>query len=158
MAIPVGGSTAASFFARPNVHRKTCSLLSVNGCKAPVLRSASTLQLTLNLFDFGCITCSDGNFAGKDHVQHVNECVSRDVCQFSQHGQLLGVNLKIAICGRNPGSTPEHAKVDENTSAQADREIERRPLHDMPRALTELGQQNDACRLSIGCTSGDTHW
>lgn len=36
--------------------------LSVNGRKAPDLRSASALQLALNLFDFRCINCSDGEF------------------------------------------------------------------------------------------------
>jgi hypothetical protein len=135
-----GWFDGASLFARPNVHRNICSLLSVNGCQAPVLRSASALQLALNLFDFRCVTCSDDDFAGEDHVQHVNECVSRDVCQFSQHGQLLGANLKIAISGRNPGATPEHAEVDEKHYCSIRSENRTQAQRDMPRALTELGQ------------------
>ncbi len=91
--------------------KKTCSLLSVDGSKAPVLRSASTLQLALNLFDFHCISRSDGDSTGEDYVQHVNECVSRDVYQFSQHGQVPGANLKIALCIRNPDARREHVEV-----------------------------------------------
>src|SRR5207253_4786388 len=96
--------TGTSLFALLNVHPKICSLLSINGCKAPVLRSVSALQFALNVFDFRCITCSDGDFAGEDHVQHVSECVSRDVYQFSQHGRLLGASSEIVICIRNPAA------------------------------------------------------
>ena len=83
-----------------------------NTCTAPVSDPASTLQLPMNLFDFRCVTCSDGEFTGEDDVQHVNECVSRDVCQFSQHGQLRGMNLKFAMCSRNPAARREHDDVD----------------------------------------------
>jgi hypothetical protein len=143
-----GAPVHNSLFARLNIHRKTCSLLSINGCKAPVLRSASALQLALNLFDFRCITYSDGDFTSEDHVQHVNECISRDVCQFSQHG--LGANLKIAICSRNPAARPEHAELDEKHSWSIRSENRTKALRDTPRALTELGQQTGArpCRLA----------
>jgi len=61
-------------------------LLSVNRLKAPALVLTSTLQLALNLFDFRRIVCSDCDVTGEDYVQHVNECVSRDVHQLSEHG------------------------------------------------------------------------
>src|SRR5271165_1415378 len=61
---------------------------SVNSLKAPALLLASMLQLALNLFDFLRIGCSDCAVTGEDDVQHVNECVSRDVHQFSEHGLL----------------------------------------------------------------------
>jgi len=81
-----------------------------------VWRPASALQLTMNLFDLGCITGTDGDLACENYVQHVNECVSRDVYQFSQHGQLSGAKLKIAFCIRNPAARGEHTKVDEKHS------------------------------------------
>jgi hypothetical protein len=54
--------------------------------KAPALLLASALQLALNLFDFRRIVWSDFEVIGEDYVQHVNECVSRDVHQFSEQG------------------------------------------------------------------------
>jgi hypothetical protein len=76
-----------------------------------VWRAASALQLMVNLFDFRGVTGTDSDLACENYVQHVNECVSRDVCQFSQHGQLSGAKLKIAICIRNPAARPEDAEV-----------------------------------------------
>jgi hypothetical protein len=74
-------------FVELNTHPKTdCSLVSVNNLKTPALLPAPTLQLALNLLDFGSIAGSDGDFAGEDDVQHVNERVSRDIHQFSEHG------------------------------------------------------------------------
>jgi hypothetical protein len=90
---------------------KICLLFSVDSSKAPAFRPTSVLQLALNLFDFRCITGRDGDFTGEDYVQHVNECVSRDVHQFSQHGQIPGANLKVALCIRNPAARREHAEV-----------------------------------------------
>jgi hypothetical protein len=58
------------------------------------------------LFDFRRIACSDSDceITGEDYVQHVNECVSRDVHQFSEHGLLPWSNLKIALHIRNPAA------------------------------------------------------
>jgi hypothetical protein len=60
-------------------------VISVHSLIAPSLLSASALQLALNLFDFLHFVCGDCEITGQDDVQHVNECVSRDVRQFSQH-------------------------------------------------------------------------
>jgi hypothetical protein len=79
-------------------------LLSVDSLKAPALLVASTLQLALNLFDFPSIAGTDSDFSGEDDVQHVNECVSRDVHQFSEHGPFPWSNLKIALRIRNPAA------------------------------------------------------
>jgi hypothetical protein len=79
-------------------------LLSVNGLKAPALLVTSTLQLALNLLDFRRIVCSDCEVTSEDYVQHVNECVSRDVHQFSEHGLPPLSNLKIALGIRNPAA------------------------------------------------------
>jgi len=68
-------------------------LLSINSLKAPALLAASTLQLALNLFDFPSIAGTDSDFSGEDHVQHVNERVSWDVHQFSEHGLPPGSNV-----------------------------------------------------------------
>jgi hypothetical protein len=65
---------------------------------------ASTLQLALNLFDFRRIVCSHCEVTGEDYVKHVNECVSRDVHQFSEQGLLPWSNLKIALRIRNPAA------------------------------------------------------
>jgi hypothetical protein len=72
--------------------------------KGPALLAASTLQLALNLFDFHSSAGTDSDFSGEDYVQHVNECVSRDVHQFSEHGVLPSSNLKIALRIRNPAA------------------------------------------------------
>jgi hypothetical protein len=72
--------------------------------KAPASLAASTLQLALNLLDFRSIAGSDSDFSGEDDVQHVNECVSRDVQQFSEHGLLPWRNLKIRLGIRNPAA------------------------------------------------------
>ena len=70
-----------------NTHPKTDgSLLSVSNLKTPALLPASALQLALNLFDFPYFAGRDSDFSGEDDVQHVNERVSRDVHQFSEHG------------------------------------------------------------------------
>jgi hypothetical protein len=68
------------------------TLLSVNSLKSPALLAAPTLQLALNLFDFRRFVCTDCEVTGEDYVQHVNECVSRDVHQFSEHGLLSWSN------------------------------------------------------------------
>jgi hypothetical protein len=72
--------------------------------KAPALLVASTLQLALNLFYFPSIPSTDSDFSGEDDVQHVNERVSRDVHQFSEHGLLPWGNLKVALSIRNPAA------------------------------------------------------
>jgi len=72
--------------------------------KAPALLSVSTLQFALNLFDFRRIGCSDCEVTGEDYVQHVNECVSRDIHQLSEHGLLPWGDLKIALRIRNPAA------------------------------------------------------
>jgi hypothetical protein len=74
---------------------------SVDSLKAPASLVASTLQLALNLFDFRSIAGTDSDFPGEDEVQHVNERVSRDVHQFSEHGLFPWSNLKIALRNRN---------------------------------------------------------
>ena len=73
----VGSRLIKEFFA---------TLLSVNSLKAPALLAASALQLALNLFNFPSIAGTDSDFSGEDDVQHVNERVSWDVHQFSEHG------------------------------------------------------------------------
>jgi hypothetical protein len=83
---------------------KTGARLSVNSLKGPALLSASALQLALNLFDLRSNAATDSDFSGEDHVQHVHECVSRDVHQFSEHGLLPWSNLKIALRIRNPAA------------------------------------------------------
>jgi hypothetical protein len=98
------------FIERPPLLRSTLiqklipRLLSINSLKAPALFVTSTLQLALNLFDFRRIAGSDSDFSGEDDVQHVNECVSRDVHQFSEHGLLPWSNLKVALRIRNPAA------------------------------------------------------
>jgi len=72
--------------------------------KAPALLAASTLQLALNLFDFPNIAGTDRDFSGEDDVQHVNERVSRDVHQLSEHGLLPWSNVKVALRIRNPAA------------------------------------------------------
>jgi hypothetical protein len=72
--------------------------------KGPGLLAASTLQLALNLFDFRSSAATDSDFSCEDYVQHVNECVSRDVRQFSEHGLLPWSDLKIALRIRNPAA------------------------------------------------------
>jgi hypothetical protein len=67
--------------------------------KAPVLLVASPLQLSLNLFDFRGIACSERGFRGKDYEQHINKCVSRDVHQLSEHRLLLRRPRKKSFCG-----------------------------------------------------------
>jgi hypothetical protein len=72
--------------------------------KGPALLAASTLQLALNLFDFRSSTATNSDFSGEDYVQHVNECVSRDGRQFSEHGLFPWSNLKITLRIRNPAA------------------------------------------------------
>jgi hypothetical protein len=91
------------------------TLLSVNSLKAPALLAASTVQLALNLFDFRSIAGTDSDFSGEDDVQHVNECVSRDVHEFSEHSLFPSSNLKIALGIRNPAARSGQLQVDENT-------------------------------------------
>jgi hypothetical protein len=55
------------------------------------------LQLALNLFDFRSIAETDSDFSGEDDVQHVNECVGRDVHQFSEHGLFLWELFAVAF-------------------------------------------------------------
>jgi hypothetical protein len=93
-----------SAFVCSTIIKNECTLLSIDSLKAPALLAASTLQLALNLFDFPNIAGTDSAFSGEDDVQHVNERVSRDVHQFSEHGQLPGANLKLAFCIRNPAA------------------------------------------------------
>jgi hypothetical protein len=112
-------------------------LLSVNRLKAPALVLTSTLQLALNLFDFRRIVCSDCDVTGEDYVQHVNECVSRDVHQLSEHGLIPRCNLKIALRIRNPAARSGQLQVDENTCLPI---APTQTSNDLPRALTELGQ------------------
>ena len=88
-AIPVVGLGRYTPLSSRTIFLETGSLLSVNGSKAPVLRSASALQLALNLFDLRSIICSDGDFTGENYVKHVDECVSWDVCQFPEHSKSL---------------------------------------------------------------------
>jgi hypothetical protein len=102
-------SDTLGFSKRPpsswfKTHPKTDARFSQLTLKAPALLPASTLQLALNLFEFRRIGCSDSEVTGKDYVQHVNECVSRDVHQFSEHGLLPWSNLKIALRIRNPAA------------------------------------------------------
>ena len=61
---------------------------SINSLKGSALLAASNLQLALNLLDFRGSAVTDSDFSGEDYVQHVNECVGRDVYQFSEHGLL----------------------------------------------------------------------
>jgi hypothetical protein len=52
-----------------------------------VLILASLLQLALNLLDFGYIAGGKKNAAVEDYEQHVNQRVSWDVYEFSEHGR-----------------------------------------------------------------------
>jgi hypothetical protein len=45
----------------------------------------TALQLALNLLQFGDIAGSGYDTAAQDHEQHVDESVSRDVYEFSEH-------------------------------------------------------------------------
>ena len=69
-------------------------LLSIDSLKGPALLVASAVQLALNLFDFPSIAGSDSDFSGENDVQHVNECVCRDIHQFSEHRLLPWSNSK----------------------------------------------------------------
>jgi hypothetical protein len=89
-------------------------VLSIDSLKCPALIVASALQLALYLFDFLSIAGSNSDFSGEDDVQHVNECVSGDVCQFSQRGRLLGAKLKVTPSISNPGSRRQRAEVARN--------------------------------------------
>ena len=66
--------------------------------------AASALQLALNLFDFPSIAGTDSDFSGENDVQHVNECVSRDVHQLSEQGLPPWSDLEIALRIRNPAA------------------------------------------------------
>jgi hypothetical protein len=70
--------------------------------KAPALLVASTLQLALNLFDFPSIAGTDSDFSGEDDVQHVDERVSRNVHQFSEHGVFPWDLFAVTLPVRNP--------------------------------------------------------
>jgi hypothetical protein len=83
--------------------------------KAPALLVASTLQLALNLFDFPRIAGTDSDFSGDDDVQHVNERVSRDVHQFSEHGLFPWERFAVALRIRNPAARGGQLQVDEMT-------------------------------------------
>jgi hypothetical protein len=72
--------------------------------KSPALLVASTLQLALNLFDFRSIASTDGDFSGEDDVQHVNERVSRDVYQLSEHVLFPWELFAVALPLRNPAA------------------------------------------------------
>src|ERR1700757_825648 len=65
---------------------------SVNRSKAPVSFVASPVQLVLNLFDVRRIACSEYHIIDNDREQQVNECVSWDVHQFSEHRVPPGEN------------------------------------------------------------------
>jgi hypothetical protein len=97
--------------------------------KAPALLLASALQLALNLFDFRRIACGDCEVIDEDCVQHVNECVRRDVHQLSEQGTYpleefegltsysqSGCQSRPAVSGRKDLST--------NWIGRYDREIE----------------------------------
>ena len=58
---------------------------------------ASPLQLALNLLDFCYIACREGDLAGDDYKQHVNERVSWDIQQFAEHSVPSWSELKFAI-------------------------------------------------------------
>ena len=45
----------------------------------------STLQLVLDLLDFCRVVCGEYDSTSKDHANHVNEGVRRDVHEFSEH-------------------------------------------------------------------------
>lgn len=57
---------------------------------------ASPLQLALNLLDFCSIARREGDFARNDYKQHVNECVSWDIQQLTEHEVPSWSELKIA--------------------------------------------------------------
>src|ERR1700756_4160603 len=71
---------------------RTMHLSSVNRSKAPVSFVASPVQLVLNLFDVRRIACSECHIIDNDREQQVNEYVSRDVHQFSEHRVPPGAN------------------------------------------------------------------
>ena len=76
---------------------------SVNRSKAPVSLVASPVQLVLNLFDVRCVACSECHIIDNDREQQVNECVSRDVHQFSEHRAPLE-RMKFDVHSRNPSA------------------------------------------------------
>jgi hypothetical protein len=113
--------------------------------KAPALLAASTLQLALNLFDFRSTAETDSDFSGEDDVQHVNECVGRDVHQFAKHGLFPSELFAVALRIRNPAARRGQLQVDENNwLPTAPTQIS----NDLPRALTEFGQQAEGTRAA----------
>ena len=70
---------------------------TVKSLQTPVLLLASALQLALNLLDLSYIFCSKRNLAVGDYEQHVNERVSWNVYQFSEHVLPSWSELKIDI-------------------------------------------------------------
>jgi hypothetical protein len=73
------------------------TLSSVKSSKAPVLLLPSTLQLALDLLDFCDIACREGDLAGDDYEQHVDERVSWNIQQLAEHYAPSWSELKIAI-------------------------------------------------------------
>ena len=65
--------------------RTLTRLLSVKRSTAPILPLASTLQLALNLLQFCYVVRRESDLTGGDREQHLNQCVSRDGYQLSEH-------------------------------------------------------------------------
>jgi hypothetical protein len=70
-------------------------IFSVKSSHAPALLLASSLQLALNLLDFRDTFRGERDFAVGDYEQHVNECVSGNVRQLSEHAIASWSELKI---------------------------------------------------------------
>ena len=145
--IPVMGCARYQSSQSRMIIGEICSILSVNSSNAPALCPASALQLALNLFDFPCIPCSDCELTGEDYVQHVNECVCRNVHQFPEHRLLPWSNLKIALVFAIRLPEVARCKWMKIPVYQLDRNLVTQTSDDLPRALTEFGQQAE---VSLG--------
>jgi hypothetical protein len=98
------GFSKASLRRASTLIHKLIARFSQLTLQAPALLPASSLQLALNLFNFRCIACGQCELAGEDYEQHVNECVSRDVHQFSEHHVPPWIDLEFELCIRNPAA------------------------------------------------------
>jgi hypothetical protein len=72
--------------------------------------AASSLQLALDLLKFCHVTCGERDFSVGDYKKHVNECVSGNVVQLSEHRVPSCSELKIIAGNRNPTARREGYK------------------------------------------------
>lgn len=100
------------------------AFLSIKSSRTPVLLLASSLQLALNPLDFRHILRGERDFAVDDYEQRVNECVSGNAYQFSEHGIPSWSELRSIFCIRNSIARREAFQADENREFYLRREVE----------------------------------